>query len=129
MIAMTEHFLPITGDSTLKDLKAAFHSWFPHLKLEFFKRSHSHAEGSPAKELLPDGLHVSQATSKGLGKELLVSKGMSVEALEDAFESTFGLHVQVFRRSGKIWLETSVTDKWTLERQNAHGAESDLPRE
>jgi hypothetical protein len=29
--------------------------------------------------------------------------------------------VQVFRKSGKVWLETTVTDGWTLEEQNLQG--------
>jgi hypothetical protein len=29
----------------------------------------------------------------------------------------------VFRKSGKTWLETSVTDDWTLKRQNEEGME------
>jgi hypothetical protein len=28
---------------------------------------------------------------------------------------------QVYRKSGKIWLETTVTDSWTLEEQNKQG--------
>ena len=28
------------------------------------------------------------------------------------------LSAQVFRKSGKIWLETTFTDSWTLKKQN-----------
>ena len=41
--------------------------------------------------------------------------------LEEIFETNFGLHVQIFRKSGKIWLETSTTDGWTLNQQNEEG--------
>lgn len=47
----------------------------------------------------------------------------TVQALEKQMEESFGLHVQVFRRSGNIWLETTVTDEWTLEFQNEQGRE------
>ena len=36
----------------------------------------------------------------------------------------FGLHVQVFRRSGKTWLQTIRTDNWTLGQQDAEAAAS-----
>ncbi len=40
---------------------------------------------------------------------------------ERLFEETFGLYVQVMRKSGDTWLVTSVTDSLTLEQQNAKG--------
>jgi hypothetical protein len=29
--------------------------------------------------------------------------------------------VQVFRKSGNVWLETSATDAWSLKQQNQEG--------
>jgi hypothetical protein len=46
---------------------------------------------------------------------------MSVAELEQQFSDVYGLSVQIFRQSGKAWLETTVTDKWTLEKQNEQG--------
>ena len=50
---------------------------------------------------------------------------MPVWQLERLFEEDCGLHVQVFRRSGKIWLETSRTDDLTLEQQEAKAKAGD----
>jgi hypothetical protein len=33
----------------------------------------------------------------------------------------YGIHVQLFRKSGKVWINTSVTSSWTLEEQNKQG--------
>jgi len=41
-------------------------------------------------------------------------------------EDQFGLHVQIFRKSGDLWLQTSKTDEWTIEHQNARGLETTL---
>ena len=43
--------------------------------------------------------------------------------LEKIFKDQFGLAVQVFRKSGNLWLETTMTDNWTLQQQNNHGKE------
>ena len=48
---------------------------------------------------------------------------MKVAELESAFFVTFGLAVQVFRKSGKVWLQTTATDDWTLEEQNLKATE------
>ena len=50
-----------------------------------------------------------------------VKPEMNVSTFEKLFEDRFGLYVQVFRKSGSIWLETSATDSWTLEQQNEEG--------
>lgn len=50
---------------------------------------------------------------------------MKVMEVEKLFEEQFGLHVQVFRRSGKIWLETSKSDHLTLAEQELKALDSD----
>jgi hypothetical protein len=58
---------------------------------------------------------------------------MTVQELERVFQEELGLFIQVFRRSGKVWLETTATDNWTLFKQNEEGQElsvrNDAPRE
>jgi hypothetical protein len=46
---------------------------------------------------------------------------MLVSELENLFEDKFKLSVQVFRKSGKSWLETTFTDGWSLKKQNQEG--------
>ena len=43
---------------------------------------------------------------------------MKVAELENDFSGQFGLQVQVFRKSGEVWLQTTKTDNWTLIEQN-----------
>ena len=46
---------------------------------------------------------------------------MSVKDLEQNFRDVYGLSVQILRKSGKVWLGTTVTDNWTLKEQNEQG--------
>lgn len=55
--------------------------------------------------------------------QITITPNMTVNDLEQCFSDIFGLGVQVFRKSGKVWLETTVTDGWTLEEQNNQGKE------
>jgi hypothetical protein len=55
---------------------------------------------------------------------LHIEADMPTWQLERLFEQEFGLHVQVFRKSGNIWLMTTVSDSLTLEEQNFKGLES-----
>ena len=55
--------------------------------------------------------------------QLHITDEMSVSELEAMFRDHYGLYVQVFRRSGRLWLETTATDNWTLSVQNKQGQE------
>ncbi|MNF16790.1 hypothetical protein D3C80_2199700 [compost metagenome] len=41
--------------------------------------------------------------------------------VEKDFWEKLGLSAQIFRKSGNLWIETSLTDDWTLARQNDEG--------
>jgi hypothetical protein len=59
--------------------------------------------------------------------ELALNDLMTVGELENSLLENFGLNVQVSRRSGTLWLETTMSDKWTLKQQNDHGRELSEP--
>lgn len=100
-----------------------FNEMFPYLRIEFFAKPHEPA-GAPAKKMM-------KQPSKTLGEcrtihnsgTLTIIPGMTVADLEQNFRSVYGLSVQIFRQSGKAWLETTITDGWTLEEQNKQGEE------
>lgn len=50
---------------------------------------------------------------------------MKVSELESVFTETFGLSVQVFRKLGNVWLQTTTTDNWTLAEQNQKASEKE----
>lgn len=102
-------------------IQEEFNKIFPYLKLEFFSKPHKPG-GATAKKFV-------KHNSKTLGEcrtihnkgEITITPQMTVTDLEQRFSDVYGLGVQVFRQSGKVWLETTVTDKWTLEEQNSQG--------
>lgn len=102
-------------------IQEEFNQLFPYLKLEFFSKPHKPG-GATAKKFV-------KHNSKTLGEcrtvhnmgQITITPQMTVTDLEQRFSDVYGLGVQVFRQSGKVWLETTVTDKWTLEEQNSQG--------
>jgi hypothetical protein len=111
----------------LNDVQKEFNAFFPYLKIEFFKKSHGIDKPSPAQKMLTHSLAINEArTSKEEGY-LELWPEMTVAELEQSFWTKYGLSVQVFRKSGNLWLETTMTDKWTLSQQNKHGLEISTP--
>ncbi|HTA81877.1 MAG TPA: hypothetical protein VK783_03020, partial [Bacteroidia bacterium] len=58
---------------------------------------------------------------------LTILPKMRVVDLEQGIRDTFGLSIQVFRKSGNAWLETTTTVDWTLDEQNRIGEEMSKP--
>jgi hypothetical protein len=69
------------------------------------------------------GITIAECRANHLEGELEFTEQTRVNELEGRFQDDFGLSVQVFRKSGKLWLETTATDNWTLAEQNNQGEE------
>ena len=119
--------LNFTPGTTIGEIQGAFSTHFPNLKLAFFSKSHKAYKSSAAKFLIQEKDKVLSELTERLvePKSMVLEFNMPVWQLERLFEEEYGLHVQVFRRSGKIWLETSKTDDLTLEQQEAKAIASD----
>ena len=113
----------IKDNLTINDIQKEFEEKFHFLKLMFFKKSHHENEGSAKKDLLLGTTKLTNIRHKN-GK-IAVDEDTTVTELESLFKEHFDLNVQVFRKSGKSWIETTVTDKWTLKKQNDQGRELD----
>jgi hypothetical protein len=114
----------IIDDNTLLcDIQKDFISQFPYLKLEFFNFQPDHAVFN-RKNLITD-------TKKTIGTvrhvhykgHISINGHQKVKTLEQNFLEHYGINVQVFRKSGNVYLETLESDDWTLSEQNRKGSE------
>lgn len=111
----------IDSNVGIEDVKKLFNDVYPFLKLEFFKFSHDEGEASRKLDLIKDDVSLDDIRTKYNENGLDISPENSVNDVEQGFEELFGIHAQVFRKSKNLWLETTVTDNWTLREQNQTG--------
>lgn len=102
-------------------IQEEFNLTFPYLKLEFFSKPHQRGGGSAKNLIKPNNETLGECRTIHKKGEITITPKMTVADLEQNFNDIYGLGVQVFRKSGKAWLETTVTDGWTLEEQNSQG--------
>jgi len=116
--------LSVKGERLISEVQKDFSLAYPFLKIEFFKNGNIRRERYAFEKLIPNHLPVKDAwyLNKRDG-DLEFNDNTTVLELEKAFMDQFGLSVQVFRKSGNLWLETTITDSWVLKRQNDHGRE------
>ena len=115
--------LNIAPDKTIKELQERFHGFFPYLKIEFFRKPHVDGVASPKSDLVSPNILLGNLSSRITKGTISLSPHISVTTLEKTFRQEYGLNVQVFRSSNNLWIETSLTDHWSLERQNNEGEE------
>jgi hypothetical protein len=117
--------LQISGNKKLVDVAEEFQNFFPYLKLTFYPKSSSTIEKGKRIPLAANTL-LSDVSGEIQDGYIDLSNAMSVKQLEKNFSEKCLLNVQVQRRSGNVWLETTITDNWSLEHQNDHGREITL---
>ena len=115
--------LQINSDRYIWEIQRDFNQAFGYLKIEFFSKPHLVQQPSPAKKILSNQGRIYDLVKTNLNSSIEIDENMSVADLEKLFSDQFGLFVQVFRKSGNIWLETTMTDGWSLKQQNEHGKE------
>jgi hypothetical protein len=102
-------------------IQEEFNSAFPYLKIEFFSKPHKINGASSKKLVKHNGKTLGECRTLHNTGKIVIKETMTVNDLEQRFSDVYGLSVQVFRKSGRVWLETTVTDGWTLEEQNHQG--------
>ncbi len=108
--------LKITSEQTLGQVKEAFHQLVPFMKIEFFHHSHAQGEGSPKTDMIEGNVQIADLIKGHDHGTIEFDQSTLVYELEAKLQDYFGLNVQIFRKSGKLWLESTVSDNWTLEK-------------
>lgn len=119
--------LTVSPDRTVQELKSEFHGYFPFLKIEFFSKPHGTGGSSNRADMADGSTKLADLMGDHAGGSVEFSALTTVHSLEQEFSNAFGLHMQVFRKSGNVYLETNTTDDWTLGQQNAEGKNSGKP--
>lgn len=115
--------LNIAPNRLIKDIQKEFNEIFPFLKLEFFKTKSFSRSEFMAHQIIPSNRKIGEGQQEIIDGNIEVNENMKVKDLENIFKDRFRLAAQVFRKSGNLWLETTMTDNWTLQQQNDHGRE------
>jgi len=115
--------LHIAPNRLISDIQKDFNEAFPFLKIEFFKTRSFTRSDFMAHQIIPSQRKIGDGQLAITDGDIEVVEAMKVMDLEKIFKDQFSLAMQVFRKSGNLWLETTMTDNWTLQQQNDHGRE------
>ena len=120
--------LHISPNSLISDIQNEFNRLFPFLKIEFFNNKSFTRSNYSASHLIPHQKKIGECQLGIKDYAIEIENEMKVSVLEKLFKEHFNLAVKVLRKSGNLWLETTMTDNWSLEQQNNHGRELSTAR-
>ena len=113
--------LNVTKNTTAGEINRQFRSAYPFLKLEFLIMPDVQSV-SKHPVIATDNTRLGSIRPTMKEGAIVINDNTTVGELEMFFRNHM-LDVQVFRQSSNLWLETTMTDKWSLEKQNSHGKE------
>jgi hypothetical protein len=114
-------FLGIEKETRILDLQKEFSSLYPYLKLEFYRSPASRNKILQKAEKINPVESIKKLTRLYEPGRISIDPKRTVTEVVGDFWELFGLSVLVFRKSGNLWIETSLTDSWTLDKQNMIG--------
>ena len=118
--------LPIYPDTSISDVQSFFHRAYPFLRIAFCDGAHAWGERCATFHWHdPTILLTHVAERSKIPASIPLHPWLKTGDVEDAFETCFGLHAQIFRKEGGRWVETAGTDDLTLDEQNDIGYRSE----
>ena len=105
--------LDLLNALTVGAVQQRFSRIWPFLKLEFYK------------QIELNGIRITKRLEadhplRGSGPSA-IGADTTVAQLKAVLSGLTGYAVRVFRKAGSLWIETSLTDDWSLHRQNEEG--------
>jgi hypothetical protein len=93
----------------IRSIQRDFHEAYPYLKIV--------VDNKDAMDIPMDRFtdHDEMPLSVNINRERTVAE------VEKNCRELFGLPVHIFRKSSNVWVATSFTAHWTLEKQNREG--------
>ena len=107
----------VNKSTKIVDIQDWFFATFEYLKVEFYKRSHKEFQASGNVEMIHDNLDLNSFGFNKSDYPFEIVENLKVCEVEEKFKNELNLNVQVFRKSGGVWLQTTSTDEWTLLEQ------------
>ena len=113
--------IEINDTTSLHSVQQSFNNLFPFLKIDFYVNLKS-VSGRFHRKIVDKCIQsFGEFKYSSAHQPIIITPQMTVADLDHQLQDEFGMSVKLYRYSGRLWLETSVTDSWTLEQQNKEG--------
>lgn len=114
----------ITKNKKIREVQQDFNLFFPYLQVEFFTFKSEFGKTKEKVCIFDRNRTIGEFSPQTTDiATFTITPTHKLNELEKEFQEKFGLAIQVFRKSGRVWLDTISTNSWTMEQQNRYGEE------
>ncbi len=112
----------IHTDTTIAEVQQKFSELYPFLKIDFYRKSKGDDSALyEAADLIDSDEKFSEIATMEQPIQIDIDPDRTVAQVESECYEKLGIAMQVSRKSGSVWLQTSKTDYRTLQMQNESG--------
>jgi hypothetical protein len=119
---MVTMLLPINDMQTIIEIQEHFAECFPTLKIEFYDEPHHWRQPSPSSRQYQSFEKIGDIRSKGEAGTLAIYSWSKAGEVEKTLRERFGLQAQIFRKNGRQWVQSTLSDNLTLKELMALAA-------
>jgi hypothetical protein len=110
--------LIINEHKSIAEIQREFEHQFPYLKIQFYTYPCDGSEDCMTENLISSEKKIGQIRSKPYSGTLGISGNQKTSSLKKIFRDVYGLNIEIFRRSGVMWMQPINTDNRTIDEQN-----------
>ncbi len=116
--------IEINSKTIIKDIQKTFSDFYPFLKLEFYGKPHDKYELSDANDIIPSEMSLGELNAVNLPAVIHVRPLEKVREFEAELLQQYGLSVQILKKEGDGWEQTTGMDDFTFKEVNEFGRSS-----
>ena len=120
--------LNIHNETSVKDLQGQFSKYYPYLQIQFFRTTYSDKQPGSKTAQVKAEERLMQLMKLYKPVQVNIDEETTVSGLQKIF-ADIGLTILLCRKFGTFWIQTSLTDDWTLDRQNSEALMLSVPGE
>ena len=110
--------ISINDECTVKEIQYEFSKNYQYLKIEFYRKATEENSPFGFADAIPGTMSLQFIRSNHRAGKIVIEPHRKVSHLKQILNDEFGLNSMIFRKAGSLWIETSLTNDWTLEKQN-----------
>lgn len=110
--------IDINDHRKLFAIQEEFGTLFPNLRLEFYARPANSGAAHPKKPMSSYAHTLGECRNVHNKGTITISPNMTVADLKSNFSDVYGVEVDVLKKKGDTWLETTSQNTLSLTEQN-----------
>jgi glycerol-3-phosphate O-acyltransferase len=116
--------IEVNDKTTLRYIQETFSDYYPYLQIEFFTKPHEKYEASQNKYIIYPGKTIGDIQQTHVSGLIEIRPLYTIADVEKEFMQRFGLSVQILKKEGDKWEQTTGMDDFTLKQLNELGRSS-----